>query len=330
MSRRSGFTLIELLVVIAIIAVLIALLLPAVQAAREAARRAQCTNNLKQLALATHNYLDVNGALPVGRNDFTSTFMPPPVPNPSPYPYSPFAALLPFIEQSPIFSAINFNVPAPMQTANSTVEVTVLSTLLCPSDGQQAPTATAGTNYRLSEGSCFCYAYGPSDPLGLNKGVTPPPNGPFFLGLSIRLSQMTDGTSNTALASEKPLGDFNNGIVSRKRETMITWGTLPTTADQVMTLCAASTSPGDSTGGTPWMWGGSINIAYKHVSFPGSTSCMLPPARLDLTADSFHPGGVNVALCDGSVRFVKSSIAPSVWRAIGSMNGGEVVSADSY
>src|SRR5450755_3443345 len=97
--RRSGFTLIELLVVIAIIAVLIALLLPAVQAAREAARRMQCTNNLKQIALAIHNYNDINGTLPVDRWIFPST------PTPAPYQYSASAGLLPYMEQTPVFTA---------------------------------------------------------------------------------------------------------------------------------------------------------------------------------------------------------------------------------
>ena len=140
-SRRQGFTLIELLVVIAIIAVLIALLLPAVQSAREAARRAQCTNNLKQVGLAVHNYLDVHGRLPIGRGTRPAR----PYTVLSRYNYSGFSMILPFMEQSPIFSAINFDLTMTVQDGNTTAMATVISSYLCPSDTQQTPTNWGGT-----------------------------------------------------------------------------------------------------------------------------------------------------------------------------------------
>ena len=134
-SPRRAFTLIELLVVIAIIAVLIALLLPAVQSAREAARRAQCTNNLKQIGLAVHNYLDVHGRLPIGRGTRPAR----PYTVLSRYNYSGFSMILPFMEQSPIFSSINFDLTMTVQDGNTTAMATVISSFLCPSDSQMTP-----------------------------------------------------------------------------------------------------------------------------------------------------------------------------------------------
>src|SRR5436305_6318249 len=154
-SRRSGFTLVELLVVIAIIAVLIALLLPAVQSAREAARRLQCTNNLKQLALASHNYLGANNALPQGTGAAVD-----PVDG-NPYPSNNlFIAILPFLEQPSLFNAFNFNLPT-YRRANYTISAVGVGTLWCPSDStvNEPKTATdmddgPGTMYFTSYAGC--------------------------------------------------------------------------------------------------------------------------------------------------------------------------------
>lgn len=326
--RRPGFTLIELLVVIAIIAVLIALLLPAVQSAREAARRAQCTNNLKQLGLALQNYHGSYGSFPIGRSIF-----PNPATDTTPYSYSPFAMLLPFVEQSPLFSSINFSLPTLSQQGNTTALATSVNSFLCPSDGQQAPSYAGGTNYRFSEGTSICYAYGPVD-FGQVNTTMPIPDGAFFDNLSINLAQISDGTSNTAVASEKLMGDFNNGIASQMRDIYVqtTW---PTTPEETYQQCQAvdNTSlpaKGESGGGSPWLRGYVATSVYKHVSPPNSYSCYFYPSRLTLTATSLHPGGVNVALADGSVRFVKSAVNRMTWRALGSRNGGEVISSDSY
>jgi prepilin-type N-terminal cleavage/methylation domain-containing protein len=130
--RKTGFTLIELLVVIAIIAVLIALLLPAVQAAREAARRAQCTNNLKQIALAANNYESSNGAFPGGSYSGLNGFNPP---HWSTYPenFSVFVRMLPFFEQAPMYNAVNFNLDS-SDIANVTICGVQINSLICPSD----------------------------------------------------------------------------------------------------------------------------------------------------------------------------------------------------
>jgi prepilin-type N-terminal cleavage/methylation domain-containing protein/prepilin-type processing-associated H-X9-DG protein len=325
---RAAFTLIELLVVIAIIAVLIALLLPAVQSAREAARRAQCVNNMKQLGLALHNYHGVTGAFPIDRSIFPS-----PATATTPYSYSPFAMLLPYMEQSPMYSAINFNLPSLSQDGNTTVLATAVSVFLCPSDGQHAPANTAGTNYRFSEGTSICYAYGPVD-FSLVNTTMPPPDGPFFDNMSITIAQITDGTSNTAMVSERLLGDFNNAIATPNRDTFVqtTW---PTTPEETYQQCqqvdpTSVPSNGDSNVGTPWLRGYVGTSVYKHVSPPNTYSCYFYPSRLTMTASSLHPGGVNVNMGDGSVRFIKNTINRVTWRALGSRNGGEVLSQDSY
>src|SRR5271165_6475771 len=138
---RRGFTLIELLVVIAIIAVLISLLLPAVQSAREAARRVQCVNNLKQLGLATHNYIDANNVIP------PATYPRDAIPGYNyPYDFSPFLRLLPQIEQQTLFNATNFSLTA-WNGDNITVDSTVLNALICPSDANPpVPVAIANAD----------------------------------------------------------------------------------------------------------------------------------------------------------------------------------------
>ena len=200
-SHIRGFTLIELLVVIAIIAVLIALLLPAVQAAREAARRAQCVNNLKQIGLALHNYHDINGSFPLDRCLFTGI-------TPRTYSFSGWAAILPQLEQSTVFSAINFSLPNANQAGNTTVLNITIAAYVCPSESQTIPAGNgAGTNYSLSEGSNIVYSYGATDTTGIQANQ-PRPNGPFFPNTVCRIAQFTDGTSNSVMVGERLLGGF--------------------------------------------------------------------------------------------------------------------------
>ncbi len=328
-ESRRAFTLIELLVVIAIIAVLIALLLPAVQSAREAARRSQCTNNLKQIGLAVHNYLDVHGRFPIARGTRPAR----PYTVISRYNYSGFSMILPFMEQTPIFSALNFNLTMTVQDGNSTAMAAAIASYLCPSDAQQTPAGWGGTNYRFSEGSSILYSYAETDTGSVNTTM-PAPNGPFFAERSIRLAEITDGTSNTGLTSERLMGDFNQGLATVRRDVYVspTW---PSTPEEAFQNCEAVpdnsiSSTGESGSGAPWLDGFLHTAIYKHVAPPNRKSCYMYPARLVMTASSLHPGGVNVGLADGSVRFIKDSIDRATWRALGSMNGGEVISADSY
>ena len=321
--RRAAFTLIELLVVIAIIAVLIALLLPAVQSAREAARRMQCTNNLKQVGLALHNYHDVLGCLPLGRT--------------IPYnlSFSPLARFLPFIEQANLGNALNYNLPYSDPT-NSTVLNTSLSLFLCPSDAGSAtiPKGTGGgTNYRANEGTSVVMWYGATDTAGVNVGM-PAPNGLFFASLQCRIADITDGLSNTAAFSEHVIGDFNQNLSTEKSDTYKP-GTYPATSDEAYAQCKATDTTnlalqGYSNVGAPWVYGYHSTSSYWHSAPPNARSCMFPPSRISTTANSRHPGGVNVLMADGSARFVKDTINVTAWRGLGTRNGGEIVSADAY
>jgi prepilin-type N-terminal cleavage/methylation domain-containing protein len=321
-SQNRGFTLIELLVVIAIIAVLIALLLPAVQAAREAARRIQCTNNLKQLGLALHNYNDNNNTFPMSRTTSSAAS------------WSAQARLLPFVEQAQMFNSENFSFGW-NDLSNLTVYGSNVASFICPSDPQKfpVPAGWAGTNYRANEGTSVAMWYGDSDPTGVNATITAP-NGVFFANLAANLAAITDGTSNTAAFSEHLLGDYNQALSTETSDTYEP-GTHPVTSDDAVQMCRATditnlSMQGYSNVGAPWAYGYHSTTSYWHSSTPNTRSCMFPPSRISTTANSQHAGGVNVLASDGSVKFIKSTINIAAWRAFGTRNGGEVISADSF
>jgi prepilin-type N-terminal cleavage/methylation domain-containing protein/prepilin-type processing-associated H-X9-DG protein len=370
-SRRA-FTLIELLVVIAIIAVLIALLLPAVQAAREAARRAQCTNNLKQLGLATANYLSQNGCFPPVMEDFNYNGVTPPIPGD--WPLSWAVALLPFYEQGPLYNAANMSYGAP-QPYNNTVSYSKLSALICPSESfKVGPWISSNfANYRASFG-------GPgvmSAWSGAFVVMTPNVNGQSGCDCytnqntgSFGTEGVTDGTSNTAAISEKLIGTsgFGNSsgassITASNRNlalrgmfaTSITVNvdaglTAPAVALQFYQACngiPGTTLLSTYSGwwcGAVWdgsHWGTLDFNAYNHWNTPNKFSCLATnsygsvqnsPGSINdaITPTSDHPGGVNVAFLDGSVHFIKDSINPQTWWALGTRNQGETLSSDSY
>jgi prepilin-type N-terminal cleavage/methylation domain-containing protein/prepilin-type processing-associated H-X9-DG protein len=330
--RRNGFTLIELLVVIAIIAVLIALLLPAVQAARAAGRRIQCVNNLKQIGLALHGYVNVNNALPVTM--YTSL--------PSGYKseFSVAARISPYLELGPMYSAINFNWTWD-DPPNTTASSMTLATLLCPSD----PDITAGlTSKGLPEGRM---SYGTVEGDWYVFWTAGPVNrSAFGPNICKTLAQFTDGLSNTMVFSESQI--LHNVVHQCTSTGSLTPTSFPdTSASPALVKQIAPTCTSKTVGHANWVNGGVINCGVTTALTPNTKVMALPgdtnaydisttdenqggPTYTTLTADSYHPGGVNCLLADGSVRFLKDSVNGTTWRALGTIAGSEVISADSY
>ncbi len=302
--RHSAFTLIELLVVIAIIAILIGLLLPAVQKVREAAARAKCSNNLKQIGLALHNYHSAIGQLPAGGDALG---------------FSAHAYLLPYLEQDNLYRTINFTV-VPTSAANAGPLGTTIAGLLCPSDPQsQLPAGQGGNNYVWNYGSDILFRS--------NTG-----SGPFvFAGTSYRLTDIGDGTSNTSAFAERRKGDFNNGIITLATD-LFGVSAAPTTPDQAVSACDSFTptsfgSQFRSDYGSQWLQALHYTM-YQHVGLPNTKGCAFPPANCAMSANSAHINGLNVVLCDGSVRFVSNGISMQSWRALGTRNAGDILGND--
>ena len=353
-AMKRGFTLIELLVVIAIIAVLIALLLPAVQAAREAARRAQCVNNLKQMALASFNYESSQGSFPMGDNPTNFIDAVNGTCGAS-YLFSAFSYVLPFMEQGNSFASFNFTQPAEgypnihaAGNASYTALVQKVSSYLCPSDQPAAPDQYT-VNYTARSQGSYAENRGTQENIYFNWAVNayPDPNGQYYTQCNygggtgmfmpnsvVRIADVTDGTSNTFFFGEQSRFKNDPGTSQFGWVTLLaawgdsSWptGVRPTAgAFTVVKLNA----PADTTGNI-------FNACFAN--------CVVPPDWLNNATipggpciqlgqwgfRSFHPGGANFAMADGSVKFIKDGVNLTVYRGLGTRNGGEILSADAY
>ena len=333
---RRGFTLIEVLVVVSIIGVLAGLLIPAVQSAREAARRLQCTNNLKQIGLALHNYeashhyfpgVITQGGLPTPNGIIAS-----------PHECSVQARLLRELEQRALYDSINFALitnDAYQLQANRTAMTTSVGLFLCPSDGPPEPGGYARNSYR------FCL--GPTPTVSFPWSGGP---GAFSVHLCFGPADFADGLSNTVGASERLQGGWTAGRLRRGGDyrlarVPIDLPQLPGEgpADWAISTCAAM--PPDSAvetrSGESWFVSGFHFTNYSHCATPNPSTpdCALDPfrelfySRLRhlgvFSASSHHPGGVNTLRMDGSVHFVKDAISLATWRGLSTRSGGEIV-----
>jgi prepilin-type N-terminal cleavage/methylation domain-containing protein/prepilin-type processing-associated H-X9-DG protein len=347
LPHRRAFTLIELLVVIAVIGVLIGLLLPAVQSAREAARRLHCTNNLKQIALAAHTYFGAVGALPQGitfqadANHPGNTAL-----GQVPSSGSLFVALMPYLEQQPLFNAVNYDVNM-YNAPNFTISATRIGTLSCPSDPRAGEPRTLPDNSLLDPGpAIMCY----TSYAGCNgtwmlwfQQDFPPQrymNGLFFIRSAVTLAQITDGTSQTMA-----LGERAHTLLDNTSALWWHWWTSGNWGDT--TFCTLyPMNPFRRVAG---------DAADQYADATGDTRA----AAYISGASSLHPGGANFAFMDGSVRFLKETIQTwpydqttglpagvtfdpagpyilgpnvrfGVYQALSTRNGGEVIDSSAF
>lgn len=342
---RRGFTLVELLVVIAIIGVLVALLLPAIQAAREAARRSTCINSLRQIGIAALNYETSKKELPFGRKTDTD----PKDPTKFLRPWGHLAYILPYIEGNSVYQMIDYK----QEPYLSRAKFQKIDFFLCPSDledrinGDICTDTTASppkwqdagrTSYRGNGGGdTGVYPIEPGVRLERNNGI-------FVANVAVKISQITDGTSNTAMYAERVRGDGDRDSVETASDWLKAGGSTTEPAVDFYNACAGIANPmimvGPSLqfccGGRNWVHGDYSTSRYTHIMPPNSRSCShstggnltaipVNEAGNATTASSRHSGGVNVAMADASTHFVADAVDPLVWNALGSRDGAETV-----
>ena len=351
-SKKCGFTLVELLVVIAIIGILIGMLLPAVQSVRAAARRTACANKVRQLALAVHNYESALGVFPVnqigpGEQISSGVY--------GPGHYSWLVPLLPYIEQGNVHDLFDLSINngdgngymVSDTHPNAAAVSTLIDTFLCPSDqpnrnnsiilGSANP---APSNY-VGNAGWPSYATGYVDERrapGSFNGAIPlehPSQTINWHGSSnLGIGGILDGTSNTALVSERLIqpGNSADAINSgderfQSLHILERFESLPEIIDQMSSTHAHVFESAHI--GRSWSSGWPmVAPTYMHVQTPNSLighyNTSQDEGDFVVTASSNHPGGVNLAMCDGSTRFVSDQVSREVWWAVGSRNDGRV------
>ena len=334
---RKGFTLVELLVVIAIIGILIALLLPAVQAAREAARRSQCTNNLKQLGLAFHNYHDTFKVLPPyamqnatnqGTGAVASHWLS----------YGGFTMLLPFFEQGAVYDQIksvsnNFTLQNDNAAVHPFHRPNTIAAFRCPSDSAFPDGNFKGnSNYAMCAGSNIGWGIS----LALRNGI-------FRRDQGVNFADIRDGTSNTIMLGELVIGDNSVSVWTLKSDVVRNqpWtGTNQSTTQGPITEaevnayganCLAGKADHQSVSGREWVRGVFAHTVFNTLAppnwqYPSCVTCATCGAGDNtgvFSSRSRHPGGVNHAMGDASVRFVSETVNLLTYQAAGSRDGGE-------
>jgi prepilin-type processing-associated H-X9-DG protein len=310
-AGRLGISLVELLVVISVVATLLTLLMPAIQKAREAARRAQCLNHLRQIGIALHGYASSYSCFPNlhvgmvntengarGRLDD----------------FSPLARLLPYLDQQPIYDSLNFSADLHTHTASARSDPPI-EAFICPSDPTSTP---AGSSYRFSIGRTVV-----AHPFLKGSGAFP-------ARIFLRPQSFQDGLAFTAGVSEKPIGSGDKYDPWRDVYLLLADNAgidLSLWAQQCARLSQSPTEYNNLVGRS-WLLGS--EIFYNHVLPPNSSvvDCAragLTPTVGILSARSAHPGAVNIAFMDGSVRSVSQGISLPVWHALGTRAGEEVI-----
>ncbi len=298
--KRPAFTLIELLVVIAIIAILIALLLPAVQQAREAARRSSCKNNLKQLGIGMHNYHDTHKMLPYGYYDSNTyhgrdCWM---------------QQLLPYIDQAAAYKKYAANNARWVMDTPAEIKDLRVPVLMCPSDPSSGGFGGGGGARAGGNGFQGNYVMNAGNAMMTRSSTSL--NGLFHRNSNIRFRDITDGQTNTLLAAESIIRGKNTGGWGGAGGY---WGGANHGAYGFTTLESPNTSVADQV------------YSCKSTTWPNAPCrAVAGGSALRNFARSMHVGGVQVVLGDGSGRFISDNISLSIWRALGSRNGGEVIS----
>jgi len=319
---RSGFTLVELLVVIAIIGILVSLLLPAVQAAREAARRTQCSNNIRQIAVALHNYHDTAGRFPPGGIHHAGTGQ-----NGSSTSWraSWLVMLLPFLEREGLHAQFNFGIRARDSAENLQVVATVIPTFVCPSTGSrkaawQMSTSSSHLFAKGNYGACFSAGSGFSSTafsgsrMDWERSVF---NASFHYGA--QMADIKDGSSNVIAVSEiltRDSKDDGRGAWAYPTGSFFSGGNQDV-CDRDIRLPPNGIALDDCLADKPAFCVSSATDVQLR--------CIANGNRPNIAARSYHPGGVHAMLADGSIKFINDQIATDTWTRLLCIHDGEPI-----